>query len=102
MSNITDKNIKSNNSEFMSKEKQIEEMAKHYIDRIFVEISRFERKGEIEKPTIIMSRDVFQILQASCVCERNLFVNHEYQTICGCKVDIVSGTQKLYVGLNLI
>lgn len=81
-------------------EDKLKEQANHYIDHIFVELSRFQRHGSINKPTIIMSGDVFDVLQAGS--ERALYVNYEFQTICGCNVDIVSGTQKLYVGLNLL
>lgn len=87
----------------MSREKieeRVKKQANHYIDRIFVEIARFASHNSTNKPTIIMSRDVFDVLQAGS--ERALYINTEFQTICGCKVDIVSGTQKLYVGLNLL
>lgn len=79
---------------------KVKEQANHYIDRIFVEIARFHNHDPFNKLTIIMSKDVFNVLQAGS--ERALYVNTEFQTICGCKVDIVSGTQKLYVGRNLL
>lgn len=79
---------------------KVKEQANRYIDHIFVEVARFQRHGSINNPTIIMSKDVFNVLQAGS--ERALYVNYEFQTICGCKVDIVPGTQKLYVGLNLL
>ena len=79
---------------------KVKEQANHYIDRIFVELSRFQRHGAIEMPTIIMSMDVFDVLQAGK--KSGLNINCVFQTICGCKVDIISGTKKLYVGLNLL
>ena len=89
-----------NETELKPIEEKVKEQANQYIHRILLEISRFQRHGSIEKPTIVMSRDVFNVLQAGL--ERALYVNTEFQTICGCKVDIVSGAQKLYVGLNLL
>jgi hypothetical protein len=47
-----------------------------------------------------MSKDVFNVLQAGS--EGALYINYEYQTVLGCKVDIISGTKKLYVGFNLV
>lgn len=81
-------------------EERVKKQANHYIDRILVEIAHFASHNSTNKPTIIMSRDVFNILQAGS--ERLLYVNYEYHTICGCKVDVISGTKKLYVGLNLL
>lgn len=79
---------------------EIKKQANRYITHIFIEMGRFQTHNSFQQPTVIMSRDVFDILQAGT--ERALYVNTKFQTIFGCKVDIVSGTQKLYVGLNLL
>ena len=78
---------------------KIKEQANQYINRILIEANRFQTYNSPQEPTVIMSRDVFDILRAGT--ERALCVSHEVHTICGLKVDVVSGTQKLYVGLNL-
>ena len=79
---------------------EIQKQANRYLMHIFVEMDRFQTHNSFHHPTVIMSRDIFNILMAGT--ERVLYVNDEFQTICGCKVDVVSGTQKLYVGLNLL
>lgn len=79
---------------------EIQKQANLYLTHIFVEMGRFQTHNSFHNPTVIMSRDIFNILVAGT--ERVLYVNDEFQTICGCKVDVVSGTQKLYVGLNLL
>lgn len=81
-------------------EEKVKEQANRYIQYILFELNRFQRHGEIENPNILMSRDVFNVLQARS--GRDLYVNYEFQTIFGCKVDVVPGTQKLYVGCNLL
>lgn len=81
-------------------EDRVKRQAEEYIRHILIEINRFQRHREIGTPNIVMSKDVFHVLQAGS--ERALYVNCEFQTICGCKVDIISGTKKLYVGFNLL
>ena len=88
----------------MAEDKRIEDIVKkqanEYIQRILIEIHRFQVHGETKTPNIVMSKDVLNVLQAGS--ERALYVNYEYQTVLGCKVDIISGNKKLYVGFNLV
>lgn len=78
----------------------VKEQANEYIQRILIEINRFQVHGETKNPNIVMSKDVFNVLQAES--QRALYVNYEYRTVLGCEVDIISGAKKLYVGFNLL
>ncbi|MBO7230097.1 MAG: hypothetical protein J6V20_01620 [Bacteroidaceae bacterium] len=78
----------------------VKKQANDYIQRILIEINRFQVHGETKTPNIVMSKDVFNVLQAGL--EGALYVNYEYRTVCGCEVDIISGNKKLYVGFNLL
>lgn len=78
----------------------VKKQANDYIQRILIEINRFQVHGETKTPNIVMSKDVFHVLQVGS--ERAFYVNYEYQTVLGCKVDIISGNKKLYVGFNLV
>ena len=87
-------------AEYKSIEDIVKRQANEYIQKILIEINRFQVHGETKTPNIVMSKDVFNVLQAGS--ERALYVNYEYQTVLGCKVDIISGTKKLYLGFNLV
>ena len=87
-------------AEYKSIEDIVKRQANDYIHRILIEIDRFQVHGETKTPNVVMSKDVFNVLQAGS--EGALYVNYEYQTVLGCKVDIVSGSKKLYVGFNLV
>jgi hypothetical protein len=78
----------------------IKEKANQYIHSILLASTFFERHGNPTTPTVFMSRDVFEILQAAE--ERLLYVNYEYHTICGYEIELVNGTEKLYVGFSLL
>lgn len=58
------------------------------------------RHGETGELVVILSRDVFAHLQEYAI-GRNA-INYVYQTICGCKVKFVDGTEQLYVSTNLL
>lgn len=58
------------------------------------------RHGETGKLVVILSRDVFALLQKYAIVTNA--INYEYQTICGCNVKIVDGTEQLYVSTNLL
>lgn len=81
-------------------ETELRNQANQYIQQIIIGVSFFERSGKLTTPTVFMSIDVFDVLQAGT--ERALYVNQEFQTVCGCKVELVSGTGKLYIGFNLL
>ena len=81
-------------------EDELKERAKQYLCRIVIETNRFQTFGTRHRPTVIMSKDVFDVLQTVSVSCR--YIDYEDQTVCGCEVDFVSGTNKLYVGLNLL
>lgn len=79
---------------------KLKEQANHYIDRIFVGSSGFQRHEQITQPIVFMSRDVFNVLMAGT--ETALCVSRKFCTICGCKVEIINGTEKLYIGYDLL
>lgn len=58
------------------------------------------RHGETGKLVVILSRDVFAHLQEYAIVTNA--INYVYQTICGCKVKFVDGTEQLYVSTNLL
>jgi hypothetical protein len=58
------------------------------------------RHGETGKIVVILSRDVFALLQKYAIGTND--INYEYQTICGCEVQLVFGTEQLYVSTNLL
>ena len=79
---------------------KIRKQADQYIEMILIGASRFERHGQNITPTVFMSNDVFAILASAS--DRALYVNREYYTICGYKVEAVMGTNKLYIGCDLL
>lgn len=79
---------------------EIKEQADLYISEIMIELCHFQTHASFQNPTIIMSRDVLDVLEAGT--ERPYYVDHQFQTICGCEVELVSGIQKLYVAPNLL
>lgn len=58
------------------------------------------RHGETGELVVILSRDVFALLQKYAIVTNA--INYECQTICGCNVKFVDGTQQLYVSANLL
>ena len=58
------------------------------------------RHGETGELVVILSRDVFALLQTYTTITNA--INYEYQTICGCNVKFVDGTDQLYVSTNLL
>ena len=79
---------------------KIKKQADQYIEHIFLGTAFYEHHGQTTKPTIFMSNDILAVLVRGS--ERAVCVNHQFQTVCGCKVEIVPGTEKLYIGFNLL
>ena len=97
MSNITDKNL----WQPYDDSKIIEMKARHYMERIRLGASLFERNALNMKPSVFMSMDVFHVLASQLNCTLH---NRRpmYWTIYDYKVEFVMGTEQLYIGFDLL
>ena len=69
------------------------------ITKINIAMQGLWRHGETGDLVVILSRDVFTLLQIYATGTNT--INYEHQTICGCNVKFVDGTEQLYVSTNL-
>ena len=79
---------------------EIKKQADQYIERILFGAAMFENYGMGARMVVFMSCDVLSVLARGS--DRAIYVNREYQTVCGHRVEMVMGTGKLYLGLDLI
>lgn len=96
MSNITDKNL----WELDYDRKTIELKANGYINRIWLGASLFQRHGSNMEPCVFMSADVFHVLTSQS--DITVSNHHGYRTIFGYTVVLISGTEQLYIGFDLL
>jgi hypothetical protein len=75
--------------------------ANQYIERILAYLALFEKRGIAGDPVVIMSADVFETIWSTS--ETNVgFRGRKNCMICGCKVEITTGTERLYFGFDLL
>lgn len=78
---------------------RFQERANRYIERIVFGTLLFERHGEIRKPTVFLSKDV--LFAITMYALHSHYIDSVKQTVCGCPIEIIGGSERLYMGYDL-